>query len=305
MKIFVFLCSFIAALSGFPKSDLSSSPTPPQEGKKESFFWIGLIPEQNIFRQIERYEPLANYLSSKIGKEVKLKILARYGNIVNNFVSLGIDGAFFGSFTYALAQRKLGVEVLARPESLDGSSTYHGLIFVRKDSRIKSIREMKGKRFVFVDKATTAGFLLPLAYFKKQGVKDYKTYFKETYFSGTHEDAIHDVLNKKADIGAAKNTVFERLAQADKRIRLDLEILEKSPAVPENGLAVRKSLGPSVKKVIQETLLNMHNDPIGKTVLKNFGARKFIWTTDKDYDPVFEYAREIKLDLAQYDYMNE
>jgi phosphonate transport system substrate-binding protein len=164
---------------------------------------------------------------------------------------------------------------------------------------------MQGKRFVFTDKATTAGFLLPLAYFKKQGVKDYKTYFKETYFSGTHEDAIHDVLNKKADIGAAKNTVFERLAQADKRIRLDLEILEKSPAVPENGLAVRKSLDPSVKKVIQETLLNMHNDPIGKTVLKNFGARKFIWTTDKDYAPVFEYAREIELNLAQYDYMNE
>jgi len=266
---------------------------------------IGLIPEQNIFKQIERYEPLANYLASKIGAEVKLKVLARYGNIVDNFVSLRIDGAFFGSFSYALAQRKLGVEVLARPESLDGSSAYHGLIFVRKDSRIKSIKDMKGKRFVFVDKATTAGFLLPLAYFKAQGVKDYKAHFKETYFSGTHEDAIHDVLNKKADIGAAKNTVFERLAQADKRISQDLEILEKSPDVPENGLAVRKSLDPSVKEAIRETLLNMHNDPLGKTVLQNFGAGKFILTTDKDYDPVFAYAREIKLDLALYDYMNE
>ena len=176
---------------------------------------IGLIPEQNIFKQIERYEPLADYLASKMDIEIKLKALARYGNIIDNFVSLGLDGAFFGSFTCALAQRKLGVQVLARPEDLDGSSTYHGLIFVRKDSRIKSIKEMKGKRFVFVDKATTAGFLLPLAYFKKQGIKDYKAYFKEIYFSGTHEDAIQDVLNKKADIGAAKNTVFERLAQSD------------------------------------------------------------------------------------------
>lgn len=278
---------------------------PPAEGTTQKPLLIGLIPEQNIFKQIERYEPLANYLASKIGKEVKLKVLARYGNIVNNFVSLGMDGAFFGSFTYALAQRKLGVEVLARPEDLDGSSAYHGLIFVREDSRIKSIKDMKGKRFVFVDKATTAGFLLPLAYFKAQGVKDYKAYFKETYFSGTHEDAIHDVLNKKADIGAAKNTVFERLALSDKRIPQDLQILEKSPNVPENGLAVRKSLDPSVRKAIQETLLNMHNDPMGKTVLKIFGARKFIRTTDKDYDPVFEYAHKIKLDLAQYDYMNE
>jgi ABC-type phosphate/phosphonate transport system substrate-binding protein len=68
---------------------------------------------------------------------------------------------------------------------------------------------------------------------------------------------------------------------------------------------VRKGLDAWVKKAIQETLLNMHNDPLGKTVLQNFGARKFILTTDKDYDQVFEYAREIKLDLALYDYMNE
>jgi phosphonate transport system substrate-binding protein len=164
---------------------------------------------------------------------------------------------------------------------------------------------MKGKRFVFVHKATTAGFLLPLAYFKKQGIKDYKAYFKEIYFSGTHEDAIQDVVNKKADIGAAKNTVFERLAQSDPRIRRELEILEKSPDVPENGLAVRKNLDPSIKKEIQETLLNMHTDPNGQIVLKNFGARRFILTTYKDYDPVFKYAREIDLDLAHYDYMNE
>ncbi len=278
---------------------------PPTESTTQKPILIGLIPEQNIFKQIERYEPLANYLGGKLGTEIKLKVLARYGNIVNNFVSLGMDGAFFGSFSYALAQRKLGVQVLARPEGLDGSSTYHGLIFVRKDSRIRSIKEMKGKRFVFVDKATTAGYLLPLAYFKKRGIKDYKAYFNEIYFSGTHEDAIHDVLSKKADIGAAKNSVFERMAQADPRVRLELEILEKSPDVPENALAVRNNLDSSMKKAIQETLLNMHNDPAGKTVLKNFGARKFIQTTDKDYDPVFAYAREIKLDLALYDYMNE
>ncbi len=301
LKLFGIAFLLGLAILGYTQAEGKS----PEESTSNGTLLIGLIPEQNIFRQIERYEPLANYLAGKIGREIKLKVLARYGNIINNFVSLGMDGAFFGSFTYALAQRKLGVEVLARPEYMDGSSTYYGLIFVRKNGGIKSAKDMKGKRFVFVDKATTAGFLLPLFYFKKLGINDYKTYFKETYFSGTHEDAILDVLNKKADIGAAKNTIFERLGKEDKRILLELDILEKSPHVPENGLAVRKSLDPSLKKALQETLINMQNDPAGKTVLKNFGARRFILTTDKDYDPVFDYANEIKLDLAQYDYMNE
>ncbi len=268
-------------------------------------FTIGLIPEQNIFKQLERYTPLAEYLSRKTGMKIELKVLTRYGNIIDNFISAGMDGAFFGSFTYALAHVLIGVEVLARPQGLDGLSTYHGLIFVRNDSGINGMTDMKGKRFAFVDKATTAGFLLPLWFFKTHGINDYKTYFKETYFAGTHEDAVYDVFHKKADIGAAKNTIFEKLVAADPRIREGLKILTKSPDVPENGLALRKNIDPSAKTALRDALLNMHNGPDGKTVLQNFGAQRFIPTTNKDYDPVFRYAEEIGLDLSRYDYVNE
>ena len=270
----------------------------------EKIFRVGLIPEQNIFKQIERYEPLARYLSKKIDLTIHLTVLPRYGNIIDSFTSTGMDGAFFGSFTYALAHSRVGAEVLARPVDLKGSSMYHGLIFVRKDSRIKSVDQMKGKRFAFVDKGTTAGYLLPLAYFKKHG-KDYRTFLKESYFAGTHEDGILDVLNRKAEIGAAKNTVYERLAASDDRVNKELVILERSPEVPENGLAVRKGLDGSLKKKLREALLTMHEDPEGATILAAFGARKFIETNDADYRPVYLYAREIGLNLATYDYTNE
>lgn len=266
---------------------------------------IGLIPERNIFKQIERYEPLAAYLSKKIGINIKLKVLTRYGNIIDNFVSTGLDGAFFGSFTYALAHAKLGVEPIARPVSVDGTSTYHGLIFTRKDSDIKDPNDMKGKIFTFVDKATTAGYLLPLSYFKTHGISDYKTYFKETYFAGTHEDAIYDVLNKKADIGAAKNTMYYKLANVDDRIKNELFVLEKSPDVPENGLAVRSDLDVSVKSKLKEILLQMHDDPVGKTVLKKFGAQVFIETKDNDYKGVYDYVKTINLNLNTYNYIND
>lgn len=266
---------------------------------------IGLIPERNIFKQIERYEPLANYLSEKIGMDIKLKVLTRYGNIIDNFISLGLDGAFFGSFTYTLAHAKLGVEPVARPETLAGSSSYYGMIFVRKDSGINGAQDMKGRAFAFVDKATTAGHLLPLAFFKENGIEDYKKYLKETYFTGTHEDAIYDVLDRKADIGAAKNTVYYQLAESDKRVLQELTILRKSPRVPENGLAFRKDLDNSLKKKIKDVLLKMDKDPIGKNLLRNFGAKRFIETTNSDYAAVYQYVDEIGLDLVTYDYIND
>jgi phosphonate transport system substrate-binding protein len=291
----------LSLLAGCKKAE---TPRPEKPAPRMTIV-IGLIPEQQIFDQVDRYTPLAEYISKKTGINIKLKVLSRYGNIIDNFVSMGMDGAFFGSFTYTMAHAKLGVEVLARPENLDGTSTYHGLIFVRKDSGIRNVSDMKGKRFAFVDKATTAGYLLPLDYFSNHGIRDYKSYLKEAYFAGTHEDAIHDVLEKKADIGCAKNTVFKRMAQTDRRIGEELLILEQSPDVPENGLAVRKDLDASVKKKLKETLLSMHGDPEGLSVLRTFGARRFMETTDKDYEPVISYAKEVGLNLSTYDYMNE
>jgi phosphonate transport system substrate-binding protein len=278
---------------------------PKKTGIERKILLIGLIPEQNLFSQLERYEPLAGYLSMKTGTKVKLKILRRYGNIIDNFKSAGLDGAFFGSFTYALAHAKLGVEVLARPVAPDNTSTYHGLIFVRKDSRIRNISGMKGKRFAFVDKATTAGYLLPLEYFHRHGISNYREYLKESYFSGTHEDAIYDVLNKKADIGAAKNTVFNRLAAADARIREELLVLERSPDVPENAIALRKDIDEPVRSRLKETLLNMHLDPEGKQALERLGALRFTETTNQEYGVVVKYAEDIHLNLSTYDYTND
>ncbi len=297
----IVLCA--AVLVACSRQEAPPSPKPkPAAGRT---LRIGLIPEQNLFNQLERYEPIAGYLSRKIGVHFELKILPRYGNIIDNLRAENLDGAFFGSFTYALAHEKIGVTAIARPLYLDNTSTYYGLIFVRKDSGIRTLKDMRRKRFAFVDKATTAGYLLPLEYFHRGGVKDYHGYFRETYFTGTHQDAIYDVLNGKADAGAAKNTVYFRLAREDVRIRRDIEILARSPDVPENGLALRMDLDDLLKKQIRETLLGMHEDPLGKEILRQFGAIRFIETTNEDYEPVFAYARQIGLDLSTYDYKND
>jgi phosphonate transport system substrate-binding protein len=280
-------------------------PETEKKGQEEKPFVIGLVPEVNIFKQIERYEPLANYLSKKTGMHVKLKVLTGYGNIIDNFVSEKMDGAFFGSFSYALAHANRGVVPLARPVNIDGRSTYHGVLFVRKDSGIENARDMQGKTFAFVDKATTAGYLLPLAYFKAQGIEDPGTYFKQTYFAGTHENAIRDVLNKQADIGAAKNTVYQHLLNIESRVRNELVVIERSPDVPENGLAIRSDLASSVMFKIKNALTGMHKDPEGMMVLQAFGAKGFIETTDEDYKNVYRYARQIGLDLKTYNSTND
>jgi phosphonate transport system substrate-binding protein len=266
---------------------------------------LGLIPEQNVFEQVATYKPLEDYIASKTGMHVKLTILSRYGNIIEHFAQRKLDGAFWGSFTGAMAIKKLGVEPIARPLWLDGSSTYRGYIFVKKSSTIRHVADMRGKTVAFVERATTAGYVFPIAYFRENGVTDIDSYFKEYYFTGSHDAAMRAVLNGEADIGAAKNTIFDLVARADPRVTKDLMVLAESPKVPSNGLGVRKTLDPDIKRQLKNVLLGMDRDTDGVGILKRFGALKFIATVKEDYNPVFEIARKAGIDVENYVYVNQ
>jgi phosphonate transport system substrate-binding protein len=273
-------------------------------GAQEESITIGLLPEMNVFEQKQRFEPLAAYLSERMGIAVKLTILSRYGNIIDRIKEEEVDGAFLGSFTGALAISQLGVVPLARPVNNDGTSTYFGYIFARKNSNIKETADMKGKTLVLVERATTAGYVFPLAWFKLQGVKDINTYFSDHFFAGSHDAAIDAVLNNKADIGAAKNTIYERMRGLHPRVDKELVILASSPRVPSNGLCVRNNLPEKHKEQLKNLLLNLHQDEKGVNVLLKFGAKYFVATSKEDYQPVINLAAEAGIDLKKYGYYN-
>lgn len=282
----------------------SKPQRPPAKANAQQEILIGLIPEQNVFRQRERYLALKQYLMDRLGVTVSFISLTRYGNITEHFTKEKLDGAFFGSFTYALAHRQLGVEPIARPINLDGTSTYHGYLFVRKDSSIRTAADMSGKRFAFVERATSAGYLFPLAYFMDHHIADPQAYLGEMFFAGSHDAAILAVLNREADIGAAKNTIYDQMRQEDPRIGKELHILATSEVFPQNSLAVRKDLDPELKAALRQALLDMGKDAEGIAALKKFGARGFTETTDEDYAYVYRLTARAGIDLTNYRYEN-
>ena len=285
-------------------------PPKEQDSRQEKTFGqqeilIGLIPEQNVFRQRERHQALKKYLFDKAGITVNFTSLSRYGNIIEHFKTDKLDGAFFGSFTYALARHQIGVEPLVRPVNLDGTSTYHGYLFVRKDSGIRNVEQLKGKRFAFVERATTAGYLFPIAYFREKDIANLQAFLGESFFAGSHDASILAVLNGEAEAGAAKNTIYDLMAIENPRIEKELLILASSGVVPQNCLAVRKKLDPSLKNLLKKTLLEMNEHDDGEDSLQRFGARGFIETRDSDYEYLYKLTAEAGINLKTYHYENQ
>jgi phosphonate transport system substrate-binding protein len=128
--------------------------------------------------------------------------------------------------------------------------------------------------------------------------------WEKAFFAGSHDAAILAVLNKEADAGAVKNTIYDQQAVENLRIDQELVILSASGVVPQNCLAVGSDLDPELKSELNKVLLEMDKNSVGMDVLKRFGARAFVETMDKDYLYMYTLSGQVGIDLRTYLYKN-
>ncbi len=248
---------------------------------------IALVPEKNETDQLRRYRSIASHLSTELDIRVRLR-LVDYDKLTETINDQNADAAFFGSLGYVMARRSSGVIPLVRPVWENGSSTYSGYLFVRKDSDIGSVSDMRNRKLVLVSKNTTAGYVFPKKYFADRGVIDLESHFAKVVFAGQHESAAWAVYSGEADVGAAKNHIYNSLLGSHPGFAEQMLILAESAPVPSNGLAVGAHLEQPLRDAIQTTLLNMHTTEAGRKKLKLIGIQRFILTTDADYKPCYD-----------------
>lgn len=253
---------------------------------------IGIEPEHNIFTQMEQYGRLADYLSEKSGLPVRLTIMSRYGEVRQRFKALHLDGAFLNSYTATLASDELGMEPVVRQVNLAGKAVTHGLIFTRRDSGIHRIAEMRGKSFAFVDPASATGYLFPLALLKKNGVTDISTFFSRHFFTGSHASTISAVLDGRADLGVAKERIYQRQAARDTGIAKELVILAESPLTPETTLCLRSDIPADLMIKLTDILLEMDKDREGREVLAGIESLRFTRAGKADFNIVRQMGKE-------------
>ena len=261
---------------------------------------IALIPEKNSFEQRLRYGQLAHYIEEQLGSAVRIELLPNYSRIYQAFLDGTVDAGFFGSFSYIIAHDRGLVEPVARPVWLNGTSTYRGYIITRKDSGITSLEDMKGKTLALVDKATTAGYLFQLWYFRQRGITNIEQYFSKVRFCGSQDAAAWAVFSREADVGGCKNDIFNALKASNPKFAEEMLVLAESVEVPSNGLAVRKNLEPYLKQRLKAILLDMDKSRAGRKALEEFKAIKFTETTEQDYSSLVKMVQEAGVDLSEY-----
>ena len=251
---------------------------------------FGYTPFLNEAEMRSEQKPLMDYLTKSIGSEVILYIAKDYGDLKAQMEAGKVDIGTFSPFAYVDAEKGGKVTIIAQ-STTDHSAFYKGLIIARKESGIADLKDLKGKRFAFVDPKSASGYVYPKAMLIEKGF-DPDKFFKETIFAGNHDKVIASVLEGKVDAGAT----FESALSNAKRKGVktdDLVTIASTDPIPISATAVRSDLDASTIKKIQKALIDMVNTEDGKKVIAQ-SKRKFtgfILADDKVYDVVRRAAK--------------
>jgi phosphate/phosphite/phosphonate ABC transporter binding protein len=212
------------------------------------------------------FDPLMAYLSDAIGQKVVLYIAKNYGDLRTQMETGAVDIGSFSPFAYVDAARGGKVRIIAQ-SILEGSATYRGLIVARKDSGLKTVADLEGKRFAFVDPKSASGYVYPRAMLVEKGVTP-ERYFKETIFAGGHDKVIAAVLEGRADAGAIYDGALG-VAKAKGMQTEDLVTLVSTDPIPHDAIAVRLGLDETLAKKIQTALVDLDKSEAGRQVIAN------------------------------------
>jgi phosphonate transport system substrate-binding protein len=151
-------------------------------------------------------EPLVEYLSEELDRDVQLIITKNYEELANKVERGDIDIGFFSSVLYVqLKQRYPQLKYLVTSQLAEGGkkTAYHfSWIIARKDSRITKVKHLRGKSFAFANKHSAAGYIYPQGYFQWRGLVP-DGFFTRIIFAGTHEEVTDMIAEGKVETGAS------------------------------------------------------------------------------------------------------
>ena len=265
---------------------------------------MGLIPADDAEEMLRNYEPIQEYLSKELGIPVEIQVTSDYTAAIEAMRAKHIDMAWFGPFSYIIAHNVAGAEAIVNGvKESTGSATYKSVIVANKDSGIKTLEDLKGKSFAFVDPASTSGNLIPRKMLIENGI-DPDNDFSTSYYAGTHNAMMYAVANGKVDVGATGDNVYERMV---KEGEIDSEkniIIHESEPIPGSPIVVRGDLPKILKLRIQLALIKMDQQTIHK-VSGWGGISHYKIVKDSDYDVIRETAKILDMEVNNAEAANK
>jgi phosphonate transport system substrate-binding protein len=233
---------------------------------------------ENVFTEF------IDYLAQKTGKKVKWYGAESYAAQIEAMRSgrLHVAGISTGPTVFGVnLAGYVPFAIMGKGGAIFG---YKLQVITHKDSDIKEIKDMKGRKIAHVTPTSNSGNQAPRAYFKEMGVVPDKDY--EVIYSGKHDNSIMGVANKDYDAAPIASSVLDRMAAKGVVNMDDLRIIWESETFPTTSYGLAHNLHPDLQKKVVDAFLSF--DWKGTALYEEFKPRDgFVSITfKKDWRPI-------------------
>jgi phosphonate transport system substrate-binding protein len=244
---------------------------------------------------LEGGEDIARRLHKLTGLHFKTSIATSYAAVIEAMGAGKVDIGWLATFSYVLAKQKYDVDLLTIVVRF-GSSFYRGQIITHVDSGIQTLDDLQGKKFAFVDAASTSGHLYPKTLLLSKGLNPDRL-FAQSRFAGSHNAVILSVLKGEVDAGATYDDARAAVAKTYPEVFTQLRVVAYTKNIPNDTVSARKDLDPVLKHKIRAGLIQLSKTPEGSKVLKQvYGISGLM-----DFDALNEVAYRAHLEPMNYD----
>jgi phosphonate transport system substrate-binding protein len=226
------------------------------------------VEDPSVYENV--FSELRDYIAKKTGKRVKWYGPEAYAAQVESMRSgrLHISGFAAGATVYGV--NLAGFHPVAMMGNKDGTFRGYQLwLITHKDSDIKTVQDLKGRKIAHVTPSSNSGNQAPRALFKDMGVVpdvDYKV-----IYSGKHDNSIMGVVNRDYDAAPVASTVMQRMMERGMFDRSEVRIIWESDQFPGTSYGYVYNLAPKLQKQVREAFLTF--DWTGTGLAKDFGKR--------------------------------
>jgi phosphonate transport system substrate-binding protein len=251
----------------------------PQAGAAD--LTIGIFPRRDAATTVRMFLPLAEKLELQLGRRVHLETASDFEHFHRRLTDYRFDLVHLNQYQYIKAQRELGYQAIARNQEF-GQDTIRGAIYVRWDSGIQSLQQLRGKHIMFGGGPSAMMSYLVPSYLLRQaglGPDDYRA-----SFANSPPNSLLATYLQQADAGGAGDVVID-LPVVRKRIDVrQLRILATSEPLPHLPWAVSPRLDPSLRDRLQQALVGLSDSEAGRSALQAAALTGIESAVDSDYD---------------------
>jgi len=247
---------------------------------------LGIAAKMNQKEIEAHFQDFVHYLARKLSSASKIEgrvvITPTQSRLANLLNERKADFYMESSHPTHMINNIYGAGKLLLRRWKGGMADYHASIFTARNSVTKRLEDLRGKIIAFEDPESTSGYFLPKLLLTRRGFKvlqqtqvgaDVSRGEVGYIFAGSQEKLVDLVLRKKVAAGAFSNDDYAALDDSKKS---EITILAETASLPRHLVSVQKTLAPVLVKALEQTLLSMHQNPEGRSILqKADGTTKF------------------------------